>query len=418
MNRNINSAGQNRVQDTMSQYDVIIIGSGIVGLTAAVALAKNTQLKVAVLDAQPKIKPWQASQYDHRVSAISLTSKRIFEKINVWEKIFSKRVSPFSSMNVWEEKGSGKIQFAAQEVGEPFLGFIIEDAVMRTSLIEAAGECAQLEIIPSLKLIEIREQNQGVEVIAEGNQNFFGKLVIAADGAHSWVREKCGIDLKTWDYDQTAIVATVKTESTHQQTAWQRFLTTGPLAFLPLQNNLSCSIVWSATHEQAQCLLQLNDEEFCNQLEKAFESQLGSIVEISQRYHFPLRMRHAKNYVRERLALIGDAAHTIHPLAGQGVNLGLLDAACLVEVIMDALKKQRNFSSFSTLRRYERWRKSDNTAMQMMVQAFVSEKKSLKIARTAGLNLTEQVSLLKNFFVNYALGKRNDLPAMALPLEL
>lgn len=401
----------------MSNYDIIIMGSGIVGATAALLLAKNTSLKIAITDSQTISPCWQAEKHDHRVSAISLASKRIFNSIDVWQKISAKRVSPYSQMQVWDENSSGEIHFDSANIGELALGYIIEDQVMKTSLCEAFSNFSNLDFLNPLKIISLSEEDDSIKLTADDNKIFTTKLLIAADGANSWVREQIQTPLKTWDYQQTAIVATIKTEKTHENTAWQRFLATGPLAFLPLSDTHRCSIVWSAIPERANELLAQNDEDFRKSLSEAFAYKLGEITEVSQRYHFPLRMRHAKNYVQSRIALIGDAAHTIHPLAGQGVNLGLLDAACLAEVIVEAVNKKRDFSHLANLRRYERWRKSDNLAMLAAVDAlkhlFMNDKKSIQTLRGMGLGVTNHLAILKNFFVNHAVGNRADLPSMA-----
>lgn len=401
----------------MSHFDVIIIGSGIVGSTAALALAQEPSLKIAIIDSQPITQDWQNRAYDHRVSAISLGSRRIFKNIKVWEKVEAKRISPYTRMFVWEEGGEGKIEFDCGEVYEDALGYIIEDNVMRASLHEMLMQQKNIHLFPAMNLIELNEKSDQIELISADKKTFTANLIIGADGAHSWTREQCGIELKQSDYEQTAIVATIKTASPHQTTAWQRFLKTGPLAFLPLKDEHYSSIVWSATPAFAKQLLEQDEESFKQSLVNAFENKLGQVVEVSKRYHFPLKMRHAKNYVKQRVAIIGDAAHTIHPLAGQGVNLGLLDAACLSEIIINAVHKQRDFGNLATLRRYERWRKSDNLVMLSMVDVlksvFMSNNSLIKSALTFGLNLTNRLSLLKNFFTNYALGNRDDLPEIA-----
>jgi 2-octaprenylphenol hydroxylase len=243
------------------------------------------------------------------------------------------------------------------------------------------------------------------------------QCLIAADGAESWVRQQVGIQLKTWAYQHTAIVTTVQTELPHAATARQRFLATGPLAFLPLSDPYRSSIVWSVTPEYAEKLMALSVAEFDVALATAFAHQLGAVQMITERHAFPLRMRHAQQYVRPRIALLGDAAHTIHPLAGQGVNMGLLDAATLAEVMITACRKQRDFASLATLRRYERWRKGDTLAMLAAIEAlkhlFASELPPVQCLRNVGLNLTNRLPWLKQFLTDYALGKRGDLPSMA-----
>lgn len=398
----------------MENFDVIIVGSGIVGATAALALTKNTSLNIAIIDSQPISASWQDQHYDHRVSAISLASKRIFQNLHVWDKILAKRISPYTRMHVWQEQSTAKIDFDCADVNESVLGYILEDSAMRSSLYDAFSGYENLHLFSSKKLVSLTEKPECIELLAADNQSFSTKLLIAADGANSWVRDQVRIDLKTHPYGHTAIVATVKTALPHQTTAWQRFLTTGPLAFLPLKDANTSSIVWSTT--QPDELLSLNDAEFKQKLTEAFAEKLGHVVDVEKRYHFPLQMRHAQQYVKSRIALIGDAAHTIHPLAGQGVNLGMLDAACLTEVVIDAFNKERDYASFATLRCYERWRKGDNLAMlkgvEILKHLFASEKKLLQNLRDVGLNFADQFSMLKNFFANYALGNRGDLPKL------
>lgn len=426
---------------SIQDYDVVVVGSGIVGATTALILAKNTSLKIAILEANDLSVSWDANSYDHRVSAISASSQKIFQNLNIWQAMTQKRVSAYTHMRVWDVEENAEIKFDCADVNEQELGFIVEDSIMRSSLLEEMRKYGNIELLFSRKLVSISAMpsssiipsssvmpaqagiqlttnvmpaQAGIQLTAEVINT---KLLIAADGANSYVRDLAGIQLKTWDYEHTAIVATVETELSHQKTAMQQFLTTGPLAFLPLNDANTSSIVWSASHAHAKELMALSDEEFRHALSNAFNNKLGQIKKISKRYSFPLRMRHAKNYVQPSLALIGDAAHTIHPLAGQGVNLGLLDAASLSEVIIEAVKKNKNYSSSSVLRRYERWRKSDNVAMlagvEVLKRLFANNNPSMKRVRGVGLAMTNRVPLLKNFFTQYALGHRGDLPVIA-----
>jgi 2-octaprenylphenol hydroxylase len=297
------------------------------------------------------------------------------------------------------------------------LGYIIEDSVMRVSLLEKFKDYKNLDYLFPLKMTSLQEHSDHILLTSDSQTLIKTKLLIAADGAESWVRHQMGIELKTWDYRHTAIVTTVQTELPHHAVARQCFLPTGPLAFLPLDDSHTSSIVWSVTPEYAAELLSLDDMTFATQLAKAFDHTLGAVTSVTARQAFPLHMRHAKHYVRERVALIGDAAHTVHPLAGQGVNLGLLDAATLAEVIVDAHKKNRSFSSLATLRRYERWRKGDTLSMLAVVETlkhlFASENTSVKYLRNTGLNITNKMTFLKECIANHALGNRSDLPMMA-----
>lgn len=400
----------------MEQYDIIIVGGGVVGAVAALALANNTSLKIAILESQPVITAWDAKKYGFRVSAMSLASKKILQKLQVWESICDKRISPYHEMHVWDEMGNGAIHFDCASVNEAALGCIIEDEVTRVSLMEKIIQHPKIHAISPVKLLGLNHCNDRVELQAE-EKTYSASLLIAADGANSWVRTQAFMDAKIYDYQQTAIVSMVQTELSHQSTAWQRFLTTGPLAFLPLQDKNQSSIVWSVSHDLAKELLLLHDEQFCHRLGEAIEYKLGNILHTSKRYSFPLKMLHVKNYIKDRIVFIGDAAHCIHPLAGQGLNMGLLDAAALTEIIIDAVQKGRDYSQSYVLRRYERWRKSDNatmlTAVDLLKKFFNNPNTLVKNLRNTGLSFTNRLSFIKNYFMNYALGNRGDLPVMA-----
>jgi 2-octaprenylphenol hydroxylase len=400
-----------------SHFDIVIVGSGIVGAATALALAKNTTLTIALIDSQKLSADWHKENYAPRVSAISLASQRIFQNLSLWSAMTAKRVSPYQKMHVWDARGSGEIKFDCASVNTSALGFIVEDNVIRSTLISAIETEKNIQILAPLKLKSCAEKSTHIELITEDNLTLQTKLVIAADGGNSWLRAQAGIDVKIWDYQHRAIVTTVRTVTPHANTARQRFLATGPLAFLPLADANLSSIVWSTSPEHAAELLELSDQDFQTELATAFDNTLGEILHIEKRHDFPLQMRHAKNYVQSRVALIGDAAHTIHPLAGQGVNLGLLDAACLVDIITQAQAKNRDYGSLATLRKYERWRKGDNLAMLSFVEAikylFGSDSKPLTTMRNIGLNATNNIEFVKKFFTTYATGKRSDLPSLA-----
>lgn len=398
-------------------YDVVVVGAGVVGLTTALAIASTSPLTVAVIEEKPCLDQWNPSNdFDHRVSAISHASKHILQHLDVWSSIKSKRVSPYTTMVVWNDRDDNLLQFDAARMGEPNLGYIIEDSVMRLSLLEALSQHENISYLSPLKITAVNPASAKMELRCQDDSLLQTNLLIAADGAESSLRHRMNISITSWDYGQTAIVATVKTAKPHQSTAWQRFLSTGPLAFLPLKDPLLSSIVWSVTHDVAARLMLLEEEAFARELECAFSEKGGEVVQVVKRNAFPLRMRHATHYVQHRFALVGDAAHTIHPLAGQGVNLGLLDAAALAEVIADAQQKRRDFASLATLRRYERWRKTDTVAMLAAVEGlkrlFSNEQLVLGYLRNKGLHVVNQLPLLKDFFARYALGQRDDMPSM------
>lgn len=402
----------------VSSHDIVIIGGGMVGLSLACALAQQTSLSVAVLEAQSDSNLWSETDYHHRVSAFALSSRRIFQHLHVWDKIKQKRISPFSRIYVWDSVKDSEINFDSQSIAEPELGYIIENNLVQSALLERVRQLPQIAYFSSVNLIDVRNVDSRVEVIAD-HQIFKGKLVVAADGAKSWLRQQLRIDVEKKNYEQEGIVATVHTKEPHQQTAWQVFLSTGPVGFLPLVNENTYSIVWSLPRDEAHHMLALSNEAFKNELSSRIANvPLGVHIEsVANRFAFPLQRQQATQYIRPRIALVGDAAHTVHPLAGQGVNMGLLDAASLVDVISDAVAQHRDFASYSTLRRYERWRRADNLPMMVGVDAikslFASELTSVQSARSMGLSVTNKLPFLKKIFSRHAVGNRVGLPRLA-----
>lgn len=397
------------------QYDVVIVGGGMVGLTLACALG-NQEFNVAVIEA---IEPQDISPNDEielRVSAISKSSQQVFESVNAWQGMLRRRASAYQHMHVWDATGDGKIDFDAAELGIDSLGHIIENKAIQFSLYEQCLKLPTVDCLCPLQLSEIKYSENGSDLILSDGRMLSATLLIGADGANSKVREVAGISLNKAAYEQKGVVSVVKCTRHHKDTAWQRFLPSGPLAFLPLSDG-SCSIVWSADNARADELIEMDESNFMSELEEAFDYTLGKVEKISQRAAFPLIRRHADEYVKKGLALVGDAAHTIHPLAGQGVNLGILDAAALAEVIMDARASGKNIASLNTLRKYERWRRADNSIMMYSMSGFKNlfsnELAGLSVLRNAGLNLTDSLGFVKHRIMRHALGLEGDLPEMA-----
>lgn len=416
----------------MNPYDIAIVGSGIVGLTLAAAL-KESSLRIAIIDRAAPTDTGLGNEYDLRVSAITCASQKIFSALGLWSAIATQRISPFRKIRVWDTKTASQLDFDSADVGAAELGYIIENSVIHKALYEQLRACPNIDFLFNAELQALQINSTEVLLAFETDQsrvgkaqdvhqpntaniNLTAKLVVGADGAESRVRTLANIDIKTHDYAHTALVATVRTAKPHQATAWQHFMPNGVLAFLPLSDPHTCSIVWSTQPAEATRLLAMNDTDFALELIKTFNYRLGDVVTLSKRLHFPLRMRHAKKYCLPRLALIGDAAHTIHPLAGQGVNLGILDAICLAETILAARKNKRAFDSITTLRRYERWRKGENLIMLAMVDGlkklFADEGKLLTHMRSMGLNLTNNCMPIKNYFMQRAMGLTGDLPQL------
>lgn len=404
-------------QSSHMSSDIIIVGGGMVGLTLACALAQQSSLSILVLEAQKPPAVWLPEQYHHRVSAIALSSQRIFQAIGVWPAIQQKRVSPFTAIHVWDDVTKAAIDFSADEVVETNLGYIIENNVIQTALAEKAVSYPQITCLAPIRLTAFAETQHGVCITSDDGRVFSAKLAVAADGAHSWLRQQAGIELEKYSYEQEAIVATVQTAFPHQQCARQVFLKTGPLAFLPLLESNTSSIVWSLPPDEANRLLMLEAEPFKEALSAAFSYRLDKVESVDARHVFPLQKQQAKQYVKSRVVLAGDAAHTVHPLAGQGVNMGLLDAASLADIIIQAQRDGRHDVPANYLRRYERWRKADNLGMlagvDVIKKLFASEKRSVQILRSAGLTLTQRWRGIKNMFTRHAVGNREGLPSLA-----
>jgi len=395
-----------KVTGNLQEFDLIILGAGLIGLTAANLFAKQG-FSLALIEAETPLLKWDESEIDIRCTAISRRSQKIFEEIGVWEQITKDRISSYRKMFVWDAAGFGEIQFDAADVAEPDLGHIIENRVMIKALWE------NLEKNPKISLFNLcrpksfhRDEDKVTIELEEGILQ--AKCVVGADGANSWLRKRAKIKTLESDYHQTALVATVRTELPHQETAWQRFLPSGPLAFLPLFEPNTSSIVWSASPEKVKELCALEEKEFCEELAYALDYKLGKVISASPPKTFPLSMLQARQMVQKRLALLGDAAHKIHPLAGLGVNLGLADVAKLVEVITDAHQRQCDIGHFLVLRKYERARKSEImasiAAMEFFKQTFGSQQSLVSTIRSVGLNCVNKSPFLKKQIILQAMG--------------
>lgn len=378
--------------------DILILGAGIVGLTTALQLAKQG-LSVCVFDkTMPQIQN-DLTQTDARVFAVMPKTQRFFAELNLWDAMVQQRVSPYRSMQVWDQQPDKNIYFSANEIGQPYLGHIIEQKVILNVLIQACAQSSKIKIFAPVELIAVKTENNSVS-IQTSSGDYCGKLLLGADGPQSWLREHSQFDVIKWDYIQDAIVATVTTELSHQQCARQCFTPTGPVALLPLADPNSCSIVWSQDREKAQKLMQLSDDDFMQQLQSAFGNTLGNIKLISKRYSYPLQMRHVKNYVKPRIALLGDAAHTLHPLAGVGMNLGLLDSYVLCETIANAQQNEKDFGAYHHLRPFERARKGHNwlmiAVMESFKRLFATELTPMVQIRRWGLKRVDALQTVKN----------------------
>jgi 2-octaprenylphenol hydroxylase len=403
-------------------FDVLIVGGGPVGASAAALLRIATRgarrpLRVAVLELNRPASTPPDAPLDSRVSALSRASERILTAIGAWPLIPPSRMQSYERMRVWHEsvqpRSADVLEFDAAYAGEPNLGYIVENRQIQTAAL-TAFEAAGGEVIAG-ELSRLRAHDHHIEVETPAG-SFTCRLLIGADGARSSVRSSIGLSAESVSYRQTAIVANVRTELPHERTAWQRFLRTGTLAVLPLADGCS-SIVWSADDAAAAPLLAMSPADFEQELLRQSDSVLGALKLRTERLSFPLHKLTAHRFTAHRCALIGDAAHVVHPLAGQGVNLGLLDAAALCELIVAALRMREDPGAQSVLRRYERWRKSEIEPIALAIDGFNRHLAHgvgpLSRIAQRGLALVNRTDEVKRFFITHALGLGGELPQVA-----
>ncbi len=395
-------------------FDLLIVGGGMVGAALACGCAE-TGLSIGLVETRAPQRSWPAGEIDLRVSALSRASQRLLQQLGAWARIRELGASPYRKMRVWDGVYGGEIQFDSADLGEPDLGHIVENRVTQLALWEQLERHPAVRILCPAQGAELRRSPSGFQLQLNDGRQLNARLLVGADGRDSWVRKQAGIEVQGWAYDQEAIVANVEVSRSHEETAWQRFLPTGPLAFLPLQDG-RCSIVWSVKTARARALMELEEAAFRQALQKAMESRLGTIGAIGPRAAFSLRLQQAKHYVQPHLALVGDAAHAVHPLAGQGVNLGFLDVAALIEALHFALAKGRDIGGLWALRRYERARRGENiqmlAAMDVFNRLFSNRIPPLALARSLGLRAVDRCPPLKQHFMRHALGLGAKLPPM------
>lgn len=404
----------------MQSYDVTIVGAGMVGLTLALAL-KYSDLRVAVIDDSEIASPLGALP-QLRVSAINLASQNILKHLGAWNRVQDQRLQAYDNMLVWEKDSFAKISFSAQQAASTQLGFIVENQAIRLALLEQIEQCGNISLITPCKIERMDSGQSETFVTLSNGSALTTKLVVGADGANSFVRKRANMPLTFWDYDHHAIVATIGTQLPHNNTARQVFTRFGPLALLPLYEQNLCSIVWSTEVTESQRLMAMSEEQFNRALTATSDNVLGLTRLQSERQSYPLKMRYCREWVQDRIALVGDAAHTIHPLAGQGANLGMCDAAALAELLLTLHSEGKDIGLAKHLRPYERWRKTEATKMIATMEGFKrlfgGNNGLKKLVRDIGLTLTDKATPLKQSLIRHAIGLQGELPEMAKSTSL
>ena len=395
----------------MTHSEVLIAGGGIAGLALAAELGL-AGVNVALLDAaaapEAVSAPGDIQDWDQRVSALTPTSQGMLERLGAWQFMPTERVAPYRRMQVWDRNGTGEIAFDAAEVGLPQLGHIVENRVTVAALLEVIKPLRTVSLHWGSRVETVDDSGDPIRITTNTGETMTASVLVGADGARSAVRAKLAMATRQWPYQQHAIVATVALASTHGDCCYQAFLATGPLALLPLANSSLCSIVWSLDDSVWEPLMAASDATFLSELNRALDRRLPEVVAVAGRAAFPLHQCHAVDYVRPRVALVADAAHSIHPLAGQGINLGLKDVAVLASEFERAQARGLDLGDMTTLRRYPRKRKADNLALMAAMEGFKrgfgAREPLVHVLRNVGLDWVNRSAPLKKWFIRQALG--------------
>jgi 2-octaprenyl-3-methyl-6-methoxy-1,4-benzoquinol hydroxylase len=394
-------------------FDVVIVGGGMVGAAVACGLG-DSPLKVAVIEQQMP-EPFSPEQpHDLRVSALSVASRKILETVGAWQGVVNRRLCPFRRMRVWET--TGDTEFSSNDINYTELGHIVENRVTQLALLERLQDFSNIELLSPIQIKNIDYSENLSELQLEDGRCLTARVLVAADGGQSKVRQLVGLGVTSWDYQQQALVLYIETENPQQDITWQRFVPSGPQAFLPLTGHHG-SIVWYNSADEIRRLKKLDKQQLKQELQSNFPSCLGKVKAILGTASFPLKRQHAQKYVKTGVVLVGDAAHMINPLAGQGVNIGLLDAAALVQVLLEAKNKNQDIGALKVLKRYEKMRRFENlkmmTVMDTFYRVFSNEILPLKLIRNLGLGLAERVRPAKNKVMRMAMGLDGELPKLA-----
>ncbi len=394
-------------------YDLAIVGGGIIGLTLACAL-KDSGLSIVLIEA----KPYSVAAMKGQAYAVHMSSKRIFTGIGVWDKILP-QIETFRQVCLSDANYPAVVEFQPTDLGTDVLGYVAEHQALLTPLQDFMQNCPNVKYLCPAEVVQTQYQSDGVEISlkAEGDHRTIRtKLLVAADGARSRIRQSAGITTRGWQYWQSCIVAFVKPEKPHNNVAYERFWSSGPFAILPLPGN-RCRIVWTAPHEEAKALVALDDEQFLTELRCRYGDRMGKLELDGDRFVFPVQLMQSDRYVLPRLALVGDAAHCCHPVGGQGLNMGIRDAAALAQVVQSAYNQREDIGNLQVLKRYERWRKQENLTIlgftDLLDRLFSNNFLPVVIVRRLGLLMLKQFQPIKKYALQLMTGLRGRLPELA-----
>jgi len=403
---------KDRLDDHAQDFDVLIVGGGMVGLTLAAALG-GTSLTVGIID-RAEMEATTDPKFDGRASAIAAGSRAVLDAIGVWTEL-ARHAAPILEIRVSDGSSPLFLHYNSRDLGDGPLGHIVENRHIRRALLDQLAALDTVRTIGGHGLVANERGAIGATVLLDDGTQLTSRLIVAADGRNSALREDAGIGVMGWNYDQTGIVCTVSHARPHHGIAQERFLPPGPFAILPMEGNRS-SIVWTERTDLAPRLLALDDATFTNELARRFGDFLGEISVVGKRFLHPLSLAHAERYIDDRLALIGDAAHSIHPIAGQGFNIGVRDVAALAEVVVDTFRLGLDPGSTIVLERYQRWRRFDNSIMLAVTDGlnrlFCNGIAPVRLARDAGLAAVDRLPALKRVLMRHAMGQMGELPRL------
>lgn len=392
--------------------DILIIGGGMAGLTLGCALGQ-AGVAVAIVEPTPPHK-LVAPEFDGRTTAIAAGSRAILDAIGVWPAM-TPHAQPILDIRVSDGRSPLFLHYDHRDVGDDPLGHIAENRIIRQALLDRLATLSNVSLRVGHRVETLDRAPSSVLATLDDGSGIVARLAVATDGRNSSTRKMAGIESTAWNYAQTGIVCTIAHELDHKGVAQEHFLPAGPFAILPMTDQRS-SIVWTERAELAPALLALDDQDFQAELALRFGDYLGELAVVGPRFSYPLGLMHAHNYIVPRLALAGDAAHTIHPIAGQGLNIGWRDVAALAEVIVDTLRLGGDPGSMVTLERYERWRRVDNTLMlaatDVLNRLFSNDVAPVRLARGAGLAAVNRMAPLKQLFMRHAMGVLGDTPRL------